>query len=239
MAATGVFRGVVTRNDSSGVWVSITHANGVFAGNMAAPCLVAPGVITTVGSPVIVSFEQNIRNYPVIVGNYGSIYVQPGYVLNQVQYAPSSLVTYNLTSSVAAVDTTNLRIGFAAPVSGSVTMEASIFGQSVAAASVGYTTALAIGFVHHGTSTLATPAKRFAQTWTTAAGESSQLGVTCEYRTLVGGLTPGASYTYDLAAFFNSSPSIAGAAAAKLYADNGQPSSFLPTGPAVLTAIAA
>lgn len=251
MPPVGIYQGVVDRNDETGVWVKINlganqsdelpTAALIVTQNATAPdgtqYTVGPNV--TNGAQVLVDFQEANLGRPVILGNYTSASVvpwqsvAPGGVVATHQYTPTSGQTYGLTTSLAAIDATNLTISFVAPGSGSVLLGANIYGRTNMPASVGYETAVCLRFVTHGTTTAVSPQGRFLDTNTSSA----QLSGHCNYLGLVGGLVPGAAYQYDLAGLYaTTAPS---GTSATLYVGNGSANGFSSTPAAILTVSAA
>jgi hypothetical protein len=136
--------------------------------------------------------------------------------LAYVKYAPASLVAYAITTTLTALDTTNLTISFHAPQSGSVIIKASIYTRGFAATTLGQESMVMLGFVTHGTSTQVTPLQRFQDASNVPA--SSYIGTQCYYESTVSGLTPGANYQWDLAACYYVT---SGTASASCYVDSG------------------
>ena len=146
-----------------------------------------------------------------------------------MKYAPSSLANYALTTSLAALDGTNLTISFVAPPSGNVIIEANVHVRQNLITGVGesYTS---LAFVTHGTSTAVSLQQRVIDTNNSQAAAGNFIGQFCTLRQLVTGLTPGNSYQWDLAGLWN------GSSASFVYVDNGASGSI---GPALLTVTAA
>lgn len=115
-----------------------------------------------------------------------------GRLLANVQYAPASATTYSTTSStLAAIDTTNLTIPFTVPLSGNVIVRLQgLAAQSTAGSGNGYW-----GLEDHTS---------HAQVGVSALAMSTVVGangayVRVTYDQLITGLTPGASLQYDWA----------------------------------------
>ena len=128
------------------------------------------------------------------VGTQGSTGAQgaitAGQLLKAVKYGPTSLASYALTTSLAALDGTNLTISFVAPPSGNVIVEAVVHVRQTltAALSQSYTM---LAFVTHGTSTAITLPMRVMGSGGGQSGAGSWIGQFCPLRQLVTGLTPG------------------------------------------------
>lgn len=156
--------------------------------------------------------------------------VFPGMILNRVFYSTSTLVQYQLTSTVAALDSPHLTISFVAPASGAVYLTGRLYGRIIGNSTANAETWVYMGFVTHGTSTVVGYLDRFLdvsniniiQAWASTMVEAA---------ILVTGLTPGTTYQVDLAAAYTGTPQ-----QATLYAGDGAGSTVPPV---TLKAIAA
>jgi hypothetical protein len=152
--------------------------------------------------------------------------ITAGQLLGTTQYAPASLVTYSLSTTLAKLDTTNLTLSFTVPASGNVDIDVMATMQW-SATSGGEVNVL--GLFQHGTSTqlgYTTNANGYAYTSPT----SFISGVYVRFH--LTGLTPGALQV-DLAAGN-------GAGTGELYACGytGNPNGS-KTGPVLMQAFAA
>lgn len=149
-----------------------------------------------------------------------------GRLLGYKSYAPSTLVTYALGTAVAALDATNLTVGFVAPASGSVLAVADIHGRIAPAKTVGNENWLMLGYVTHGTSTLTTALTRHRDTIDQITADPLLTSSMCHSAQYVTGLTPGTSYQWDLASAYGGSANpvyaVAYVLAAGTTADMGQ-----------------
>jgi hypothetical protein len=151
--------------------------------------------------------------------------------LAYVRYAPATAASYALTTSLAAVDTTNLTIRFTAPQSGSVILRASIFTLVTNSSTVNTQCFMGLAFVNHGTNTQVSPSQRFVD-WVLQAAQTGVFqGGIINYETEVTGLSPGTNYQWDLAGYYWVGGGTG--AGANLYADAG--TAGTTTGPAVIS----
>ena len=119
------------------------------------------------------------------------------FIVNEVQYGPSTITTYTPTTALAAVDSTHLTVTFTVPAGGAVRITASLYAQAL----VNNTDAqLTLAFVEHGTTTLATPREDVLGTVFVASEEYIVNGRVTYDSGLITGLTPGGTLTWDLAA---------------------------------------
>lgn len=126
--------------------------------------------------------------------------VPPGRQLAIVQYAPTTLATYALTTSLATLDATNLTISFTVPANGQVLIEVDMWGFVQALTSEGL---VAFGLFTHSTTTQRgfTTASTGFQVTATGATVAS-FNVMHRVRFLLTGLTAG-PLQLDLAAGSN------------------------------------
>lgn len=111
---------------------------------------------------------------------------QDGTVLGRVAYAPASRVSYTTSSTtLVAVDSTNLTVSFVAPLSGKVIVRANVLTYLTSGSYL-----IAIGLLDHSTSAQVGG----IQTATASVSASHQVA-----EVDVTGLTPGTTYQYDLA----------------------------------------
>jgi len=107
-------------------------------------------------------------------------------------YAPASAANYTLTTTLTALDTTNLTTGsFVAPASGRVVVKASIQAEQFDSYASGQAIALAL-FLHGTTS-------QVGFTWVSSVPNIDN-PIMINALWLVTGLTSGTAYTFDLAA---------------------------------------
>jgi hypothetical protein len=121
--------------------------------------------------------------------------------LARTTYAPASVVTYTIGSSLAVVDATNLSVGFIVPSSGNVVLVASIMCQLEPGSSTSNYVTAYLAFVAHGTTTLVS-GYQVVLTNQNAGATLFHSQVTASYLVPVTGLTPGAALQYDLASIY-------------------------------------
>lgn len=114
-----------------------------------------------------------------------------GGILAVVEYAPGSVVDKVPTTSLAAVDSTNLTISFTAPSSGKVLVRLSADGQADTSASDNI---MSWGLVTHGTTT---QQGNLYSTSQTLSGANMRIRITTTI--YVTGLTGGTAYQFDWA----------------------------------------
>lgn len=148
--------------------------------------------------------------------------------LARVTYAPGVLATYNLTSSLAAIDATNLTISFTVPASGNVVLETRIMCQLEATGVSSDFNTVLLAFVTHSTTTLVS-GYQVGLTNQAISGPAGHSQLVIPYFVPVTGLTPGAALQYDLAGLYVGSATPQQAA---LYAGSGTTTAL--AGPASL-----
>jgi hypothetical protein len=124
--------------------------------------------------------------------------------LARVTYAPASLVAYTVTAALAALDTTNLTIGFTVPASGNVVLEAYIAVNCRPAATPNNYVSMYLTFVTHSTLTVVSPYQLELSNYAPSASPLDTIEPVV-YQGLVTGLTPGAALAYDLAGIYTNS----------------------------------
>jgi hypothetical protein len=147
-----------------------------------------------------------------------------GEVLNSLSYGPSTPAGYDLTTTLAAIDTSHLTISFTVPGDGSVTIEADVpVGIGLDGSE---SVDVVLAFFEHGTTTLAS-----AREIEEAAGQTDTsdflISGRVTYKATVTGLTANADLQWDLAGL----SSIAGAT---LAADDGKTGTN-DNGPIIIT----
>jgi hypothetical protein len=110
------------------------------------------------------------------------------------QYAPGTAAVYSLTTTFAALDTTNITVSFIAPASGNVLLRMSI-AVDKGGASAGAT----LGVVTHGTSTQVGVQAGVLDGSATGSTTATYVSVPQK----ITGLTPGNTYQWDMAAVVN------------------------------------
>lgn len=133
-----------------------------------------------------------------------------GALLASAMYGPTTQTTYDLTGTLAALDTTNLTIAFTAPASGKVRVTVSAYVTVAPILTVGGVSAMVVGLFAHGTTTQVGSVGQLIGLQSVSSTQAQQAISTGQYATLVTGLTAGSSYQYDVAAqYVGLTPSVA------------------------------
>jgi hypothetical protein len=159
-----------------------------------------------------------------------------GLALARVRYAPGVQALYNLTNTLAAVDTTYLTIPFTAPASGNVRVRAVIYGRVAVTETVTDEGYLVMAFMNHTGGAQVSAMHRFCDLICNVTGAQLYTGGMCTYEDIVTGLTPGAAYQYDLGGNYGGT---AAAFQAILVANAGGTAGTADIGPATLEVYAA
>lgn len=119
-----------------------------------------------------------------------------GGLLAVAQYAPSSRATYDLTSTLAALDTTNMTVSFTTAASGNGSKHVLVKAYFSLNTTISGDTCY-FGFFTHSTTTVVGGLSRFIGP--NAANDTIFLPLVIE--TYITGLTAGTAYQYDLAGY--------------------------------------
>jgi hypothetical protein len=159
--------------------------------------------------------------------------VVAGALLASATYGPTTQTTYDLTGTLAALDTTNLTIAFTAPASGKVRVTASMYAVVAPTLTVGDVNSIAVGLFVHGTTTQVGSVGQLTGLQSVSSTQSQRVISTAQYMTIITGLTTGSSYQYDVAAqYLGATPSVA-----QVIVDSGTGSNN--AGPALLAVYSA